>query len=376
MTNFLFLLILLGSLQGIIMGSILVFGKPREYPGKLLGLLIWVIALPGIHLYLHHTNFFNGELVPDLLHAWMPWMMISTTGALLYFYLRSILDPVFRISRKHLIWFLPLVIDLFPKILELSFMGQLIPSSLIPDRASLAGFLDGYNRYADLPRWAAVAYGVAVSYKLLRDYQIRSVAAGAPQPQLVRWLRQFVNVFGIFMMLWFVYLIPYLLPRTAGLLESTVGWFPVYLPMAVMIYWLGLKGIRSTRPALQEPVRDLPRPVPTAQMKDLVEKLVALMESGKPYLDPLLDLSSLSKISGIPAKQISAALNQQMGKSFTLFLNEYRVREFTSRATDATTLTIAGMAAECGFPSLATFQRVFKQVTGQTPSEHLRKQAS
>jgi len=32
-------------------------------------------------------------------------------------------------------------------------------------------------------------------------------------------------------------------------------------------------------------------------------------------------------------------------------------------------LTIAGIAFECGFNSQATFQRTFKELTGQSPSE-------
>jgi AraC-like DNA-binding protein len=39
---------------------------------------------------------------------------------------------------------------------------------------------------------------------------------------------------------------------------------------------------------------------------------------------------------------------------------------------DAGNLTIPGLAAECGFSSAATFQRIFKQLTGTTPSRFMQ----
>jgi AraC-like DNA-binding protein len=64
-------------------------------------------------------------------------------------------------------------------------------------------------------------------------------------------------------------------------------------------------------------------------------------------------------------------LNQHLHTSFNEFVNEYRVSAFKQKlCTDEVKhLTIAGIAAECGFNSQATFQRTFRQVTGLSPSE-------
>jgi len=69
---------------------------------------------------------------------------------------------------------------------------------------------------------------------------------------------------------------------------------------------------------------------------------------------------------------LSNLLNQHIGKSFNDFVNEYRVDEAKKRLSDASynNFTIAAIAFDCGFNSLATFQRVFKQVTGITPSKY------
>nr|WP_255486927.1 helix-turn-helix domain-containing protein [Mucilaginibacter sp. SP1R1] len=80
----------------------------------------------------------------------------------------------------------------------------------------------------------------------------------------------------------------------------------------------------------------------------------------------------LSKHINIPAKTISALLNNHLHQSFNQWVNSYRVAAFKQRLADANSshLTLAGIALECGFNSQATFQRIFKQFTGKVPSEY------
>jgi AraC-like DNA-binding protein len=83
----------------------------------------------------------------------------------------------------------------------------------------------------------------------------------------------------------------------------------------------------------------------------------------------------LSTHTGIPAKTISAVLNQHLNKSFNEFINSYRIAAIKSRllSSNNKNLTIAGLAYECGFNSQPTFQRAFKNIQGESPSEFLLK---
>jgi len=98
--------------------------------------------------------------------------------------------------------------------------------------------------------------------------------------------------------------------------------------------------------------------------------LVNAMEEDKVYLDPGLNLSELAGHTGLPAKTISAVLNQHIHKSFNEFVNEYRIQAVKEKIGQPQLdhLTIVGIAFECGFHSQATFQRVFKEMTGESPS--------
>jgi len=110
----------------------------------------------------------------------------------------------------------------------------------------------------------------------------------------------------------------------------------------------------------------------------MIVALKKSMEGDRLWLNPDLDLTMLALHSQIPSKTLSAVLNQHMNKTFNEFINEYRVQEVSKRLLlpESRSLTIAGLAYECGFNSLPTFQRAFKSVIGHSPKEFLSLHAN
>jgi AraC-like DNA-binding protein len=112
----------------------------------------------------------------------------------------------------------------------------------------------------------------------------------------------------------------------------------------------------------------------TATSPELVQQVITsltnAMEMDKIYLNPSLNLAVMSVATGFSAKTISSVLNQHLQTSFNEFINGYRVEAFKEKIGQPgmEQLTIAGVAAECGFNSQATFQRTFKEITGIAPS--------
>ena len=99
------------------------------------------------------------------------------------------------------------------------------------------------------------------------------------------------------------------------------------------------------------------------------------MEQSKLFLDPELNLSKLSAHTSIPAKQISAILNQYHGTNFNDFINGYRVAQVSLLMLDPSSrnLTISSLAMDAGFNSHATFQRAFKKHTGISPRQFITR---
>ncbi|WP_299463823.1 AraC family transcriptional regulator [uncultured Microscilla sp.] len=94
------------------------------------------------------------------------------------------------------------------------------------------------------------------------------------------------------------------------------------------------------------------------------------------YKDEEVSLYKIAKKMGISDKQLSRLINQEMDTNFYEYINSFRVEAFKKRVQngDAEHLTLLALAYESGFNSKATFNRIFKQQTGLTPSQ-FKKQA-
>ncbi|MBO3116446.1 AraC family transcriptional regulator [Winogradskyella sp. DF17] len=104
-----------------------------------------------------------------------------------------------------------------------------------------------------------------------------------------------------------------------------------------------------------------------------IDKVKALMDNDKAYLNPELNLSDLAKMAQMSRAQLSETINSGFNKNFNDFVNEYRVEAFKNMLKEKKhqQLSLLGIAQECGFNSKATFNRVFKKITHHSPTEYL-----
>ena len=158
----------------------------------------------------------------------------------------------------------------------------------------------------------------------------------------------------------------------------------VYITLTIIIYFLGYYGIK------QKPVFSSAAPISetehTAALKpkytnsslkpDEKEKLIKLltqyMETEKPHLNENLTLGELANKLEILPNNLSRLINEGFGKNFYEFVNAYRINEVKKSLVDPkfAHYSLLGIALECGFNSKSTFNSVFKQFTGKTPSAY------
>lgn len=87
----------------------------------------------------------------------------------------------------------------------------------------------------------------------------------------------------------------------------------------LLIGVLGVTGVLRTEPARDVRVGNSPADV--AVMKRLEE----LMQTQRPYLNPDLTLMKLARKTGIPAKQLSSAINRSTGQNVSRYVNNARI---------------------------------------------------
>ncbi|KAA9349279.1 helix-turn-helix domain-containing protein [Larkinella humicola] len=370
------LILLLGTAQGFILAALLWFNrKGNRLPNRLLAVLVGLLASASLAVGIPIMNPWIHLFVD-----FVPLIIIMPLGPLMFFYTRSLLDPDFRLGKRERRHFWLVSIDFGSKLMAWIFLfGLLFGFFEHSDNRKVGSLMDDYDKYADIPRWISVTLYGLLSYRWLARFQKMNSDLTAQQRASVRWLRQFLMVFAAFQTIWFLHLIPYILPQTSNALLDAFGWYPLYIPIAVMIYWLGLGGYFHARHAVwPEPVRkSSPAVLPDELIQETTSGLIKAMETDQLYLDPELTVEKVGRHLRLPVKTVSAVLNQHLGKSFNTFVNEYRVADVKRRLNDAASanLTLTGIAFECGFNSQATFQRTFKQMTGHSPKEYVNRQA-
>jgi AraC-like DNA-binding protein len=136
--------------------------------------------------------------------------------------------------------------------------------------------------------------------------------------------------------------------------------------------WIGFKGYIKTQTEVtgfsKTPIKVEAKSTNPKEAK----KIVTLMDTQKPYLNPNLDLQKLSELVNMSMKTTSQIINHDLKTNFYEFVNKYRVKEFKYRLQqeDGDKFSLLGLAYECGFNSKSTFNHVFKKLTGQTPGEY------
>ena len=105
--------------------------------------------------------------------------------------------------------------------------------------------------------------------------------------------------------------------------------------------------------------------------KKYQQQLLKYMEENKPYLDVDLSILDLSKALDIPRHYLTQVINGLLGKNFYTFINEYRIEEVKKLLVDDeyAKFTLTSIAFEAGFNSKSSFNSIFKNSTGMTPSQ-------
>lgn len=101
----------------------------------------------------------------------------------------------------------------------------------------------------------------------------------------------------------------------------------------------------------------------------LAENIRKILAEEKLYRAMELSREMLAKKLAVTENQLSRVINKFFLQNFNTLINSYRVDEAKARLEKEKT-PVTAIAFEVGFNSIPSFNRVFKQVTGLSPSEY------
>ena len=94
------------------------------------------------------------------------------------------------------------------------------------------------------------------------------------------------------------------------------------------------------------------------------------------HLEPRFSLRDLARRVGMNESYVSRAINRGLDRNFNQMVNEARVASARERLLAHPDEPILDVAHASGFNAKATFNRVFREVAGQTPSAWRRQALS
>jgi AraC-like DNA-binding protein len=221
-----------------------------------------------------------------------------------------------------------------------------------------------------------IVYGRA-AWKRYQDYRgfLRTSYADGSAFE-APWIRNFLIALGVVTVVWAGHFLANQLDPSRDYIDQL--W--MYLGLSALIVYLGVEGWRNAGvtypvlvPAVAAPDRD--NPGAAADRDWAAQAALWAQEVDRLGLcrDPDVSLASVAKALGTNTAYLSRALNEGLGVSFSKFVNQRRVdavkRRLEDLADDRDLMTIA---LEAGFNSKASFNRVFAELAGQTPSAYRR----
>lgn len=138
----------------------------------------------------------------------------------------------------------------------------------------------------------------------------------------------------------------------------------VWLTVALVMALVNSQWLRRLAPGWTPPVSPADR--------ELFERSDQVMNGQRPWIDPEFDIGALARLLGTYPNAVSRALNRVGNTTFYDYTNAYRVREARRLLTDPEerNLKIEALGRLAGFRARSTFFKLFRQHTGQSPSEY------
>jgi AraC-like DNA-binding protein len=353
----------IGISQSFFSGLLISTKKPITIANRLMAAWLFLICIELISALINNT----------LLEMYSFPFVAFTYGPLLLLYVRFMTNPERKFNWLSLLHFIPFVVFLTVSVIfRTNPLLEDLGNFFVPDR-----FISLRIIYSTCFFLSVTIYSIITFIEIKRHQaNLKNLVSYTSGVITLNWLKIVSISFYI------AYFILFIL---GGL--DIVGNYIPFDPYFVIFGFITLFSFVYSFYGIRQPVifgqelkqvdnKKDPEKYVKSGLKDnqaqyYLQKLITFVEENKPYLDRDLSIQDLSEMTGIPRHHITQVLNEKHKRNFFTFINEYRVKEVIKRFSDArfNHYTILAIAYDAGFNSKTTFNSIFKNLTGSTPSE-------
>ncbi|MEL7424139.1 MAG: AraC family transcriptional regulator [Bacteroidota bacterium] len=345
----------------------------RKLANRFLSITIFAVNMHLFYLMVLDTNLDN--FFPFLL--WVPYSFLTAVGPLILFYTKALTDQDFsiaKISSKH---FVPLAVEIG---LQVIMIGQGILSGELFYNTPL------YFSVTPLIYFGAAAsifYYLRMSIRIINNHQAWVLSNFSNLKEVtLTWLRKLIVYYRLLLLVWVPFVAAFLLFFRFQLqyLLIVLALYLLILVLTYLTFWIGIEGFGRGNLTLIQATKRKPENknfnrLTAPEIQDFIERINQLMLVDKMYLNENLSLKELAQQLTADPNLVSFVLNQHLKSNFHDFINRHRVEEVKHKMQDPqyAHLSLLGIAFESGFNSKTTFNRVFKQTTGLTPTQFQKR---
>lgn len=360
--TFIVVLLFVGAIQGLVYGFILALkSRKNKTANRFLAAILFFFSY---RLFVEALNFFGLGAYDFWYHIFLEFNWVY--GTLIYFFVKAYITPNFKLHlQKDWIHFLPVAIEFlwsnFIKSENFYWDGT---------RESLSWL--GYYGYIV---WMHYPTMFVISGLLILFYTTKSskyIRLNLEKPYLVfeniAWIQKLLFILKYYALIVIaIVLIDFIFLDYAFQQFYT---YPVFIGLAMITYGLGIVGFQRRNDVVFK-TQNMVSDVEKKQLQQIAKNLKTLMIREKPFKNPDLSLSLLSKELEVKPYITTKCLNVIFGKKFNDFINEYRINELKEllKKPENKKFTLLSLAFEVGFNSKASFNRVVKKLTGKSPKD-------
>lgn len=358
--------------QGLICAILLLFRRPIRTNKIILAFILFTFIILSFKILLHTLGLWQKP------HwRYIPLAFDLLIQPLFYLYTLSLTQTDYRFKGKDWLHFLPMSLFLCHAI-GVYLVSLQTNDILLKDQLAESLY---YNRIKEFEDILSVISGIiywVLSFRQIQAYKqwLNTHISNASYPTY-NWLRNILIAMGILVGILMIN-IPLEIFFNLGA-RYFVQWQFFYFYLAVLVYYLGFAGYQQKdfEVTFQAEKRSAIA-LDSEQVSAVKEKLLKAINHDKVYLDAELNLIALARQVGVSEGVLSTVINEEFQQNFRNFINEKRVEEVKRKlvSQEYKHLSILGIALESGFNSEASFYRVFKAITGQSPKYFLQKNNS
>lgn len=372
-------LLLPAFLQGLLFAVLCWFRywRERRLSDLFLSALLCLLSIRIAFWMLGFAGWYDRRNWQTSFMYYFPFNTWIWVGPCFYFYFRSLTNRDFHLKKSH--WphcVLPgLLVSLYIAKFVFDFSHYPFPNTedfQFGTHGRLAEF-DKENLVYVFSYGSLIYYlwQVFRSFKHYRDYLHQQVADN--KKLTLGWLKGLIAFVSLSLLVFLVFYFAGFFLR----INYRMNWYP-YLLLGIVTYYISINGYYHAPElfrflAFEPNAQRLEKSEPLINLGERKAQLSELMNLQQPFLDSELTLSKLARQMGMSATLLSRIINEGFGQNFNDYINNLRVACVIDRFDHQAHLqfSLIGIAYECGFNSKTTFNRAFKKVTGQTPSEYL-----